>query len=178
MNTIVGKIRQDLADRIYYIFNEDGGIAWYYRKKFSLPAMECPEEQFGAFSHILFDNNQQNSSFFGDAFGLAVEICQQENLKINKLHRIYANLYLNVIHTDEMIKNEIHHDSDNPDCKTILYYINDSDGDTLFYDDDKKLIDKQTPQQGKYIVFDSNKLHGAGIPIKNKYRMVLNIVFE
>lgn len=174
----INTIRQDLAQKIYDVLNDEGNFAWYFRKKFTIPFDEASEIQFAAFSHIFYFNGQVNSGYFDDAYEIVDEICKQENLKIKKLHRIYANLYLNVHHDDEMKFNEIHHDSDNPNCKTILYYVNDSDGNTLFYNDKKIVINEIKPAQGKYVLFDSTQLHGAGIPIKNKFRMVLNVVFE
>jgi hypothetical protein len=171
-------IRQDLAQKIYDVLNDNDNFAWYFRKKFTIPFDSASKTQFAAFSHIFYFDDKINSAYFDNAFEIVDEICKQENLKINKLHRIYANLYLNVHHDEKMKKNEIHLDSENPNCKTILYYVNDSDGNTLFYNDEKIVINEVKPQKGKYVIFESNKLHGAGIPVQSKFRMVLNVVFE
>lgn len=172
------KINTELSKKIFDLLNDDGNFAWYFRKKFTIPFDNASETQFGAFSHIFYFDEKINSDYFNIAFEVINEICKQENLIIKKLHRIYANLYLNVYHDESMQLNEIHCDSDNPDCKTILYYVNDSDGNTLFYNDDKVIIDEIKPEHGKYVIFNSTKLHSAGIPIKSKFRMVINAVFE
>lgn len=175
---ITNVIKKDIAQKIYDVLNDEGNFAWYFRKKFTIPSDEASEVQFAAFSHIFFYDEKVNSGYFDIAFEIVDEICKQENLEIKKLHRIYANLYLNVKHTDEMKRNEIHYDSDNKNCKTILYYVNDADGDTIFYDDDMSVVDTVSPEKGKYVIFDSTMLHGAGIPKNSKFRMVLNVVFE
>lgn len=62
---------------------------------------------------------------------------------------------------------------------TILYYLNNSDGDTYFYKNDgKTLINKITPEQNKAVLFDGLTWHASSKPIKNMYRIVLNINLE
>ena len=70
--------------------------------------------------------------------------------------------------------------------KTLLYYVNDSDGETFFYDkhftgEPLGLINKTMsvkPKKGRAIIFDSNHLHAGSCPQESKFRMVLNCVFN
>jgi hypothetical protein len=68
----------------------------------------------------------------------------------------------------------------------FLYYVNDSDGDTLIskkrYDfvhqtiseiEDSEIIEKITPKKGRAVIFDGLLYHSGGIP-KNKPRCVIN----
>ena len=72
----------------------------------------------------------------------------------------------------------IHTDKPENNWQTILYYVNDSDGPTKFYDNNKKLIHKVDPEQGKYIIFDSNTYHSASLPEKTKKRATISFVLR
>jgi hypothetical protein len=57
----------------------------------------------------------------------------------------------------------------------FLYYVNDSDGDTIIFDDNNKIIDKIKPKKGRILLFDGNLLHSSSHPILSKKRIVINI---
>lgn len=58
--------------------------------------------------------------------------------------------------------------------KVLLYYVNDADGDTVFFNKkDGLIIDRVSPRKGRLVAFDGNIYHAAGIP-KNGHRCVVN----
>lgn len=71
--------------------------------------------------------------------------------------------------------------------KIVLYYINDSDGDTIIFDqnaDQFNSLDFKepltiratvSPKRGRFVVFDGSLVHSAGIPRNSASRIVLNI---
>lgn len=60
--------------------------------------------------------------------------------------------------------------------RTVLYYVNDSDGDTYFFDD-IECIKRVPPVKGTAAVYPSNTYHASSTPIKTETRTVINIVF-
>ena len=60
---------------------------------------------------------------------------------------------------------------------SIIYYVHDTDGDTVFYDKEcKKIIKKITPKKGRAVIFDSLIFHSFMRPIKSEKRVVINFI--
>jgi len=72
--------------------------------------------------------------------------------------------------------NEIHPDFSNSELITILYYINDSDGDTYFFEG-QELAHVVPPVKGTAAMFRSNMLHAGSPPTKHETRLVINFCF-
>lgn len=65
---------------------------------------------------------------------------------------------------------------------TGLYYINDSDGDTLIYNEKEQkskftLLDSVSPEKGKICIFDGEHYHASTKPTKSYCRLVLTCNF-
>jgi hypothetical protein len=54
-----------------------------------------------------------------------------------------------------------------------VYYVNDSDGDTIFKDSKEKI----TPKANRLIIFDGSLLHTGSSPKNSKTRILLNSNF-
>ena len=151
------------------IFNDN--FPWYY-----LHDSATLEEKSNTFNyswyHALILNGKVNSSFYQIFEKYILNIINKFNLNNKIITRIrlgktmsIGKKYINNLHIDQKENHQ-----------TILYYLNNSDGNTYFYKKDKKTIDKQiTPEQNKAVLFDGLTYHASSKPIKNMYRMVLNI---
>jgi len=82
--------------------------------------------------------------------------------------------------------NEIHIDNTVPNNRTLVYYINDSDGDTILFDKLYDGVNKEynveeilriEPQQGRCAVFDTWRFHAPQNPTYTPRRYLLNINF-
>ena len=98
------------------------------------------------------------------------------NLEYKKLGRIRIGMQTKV--GDESIIFTPHTDSPKKH-NSIIYYVNDSDGDTIFfkgqnYDEALRI----SPEKGKCIFFDGSLYHGGSSPVKNSRRIVINFLFE
>ena len=69
-----------------------------------------------------------------------------------------------------------HIDTNEPHL-VCLYYVNDSDGDTIFYDENNKIIKQVSPKKGRIVFFDGLIKHSGSRP-KNNHRVILNITFK
>jgi hypothetical protein len=68
---------------------------------------------------------------------------------------------------------------------TLIYYVNDSDGDTFIFNENYgdefenvTIAHRQTPKEGCALLFKSNTYHAGSSPVNNNSRVVINIVFE
>ena len=151
------------------IFNDN--FPWYY-----LHDSATLEEKSNTFNyswyHALVLDGKINSNFYKLFEHPILNILEKFKLKNKIINRIrlgktvsIGKKYINNPHIDKQEKHQ-----------TILYYLNDSDGDTYFYKKNKKIIEKQiTPEQNKAVLFNGLIYHASSKPIKNMYRLVLNI---
>lgn len=138
------------------------------------------------FVHFLRKDNmifgqQDNFSlydFLHDA--IFIPFLQKHNIVCNSFHRMKLNLvtsYKDGIHQPAHIDQNIPH-------KVFLYYFNDSDGDTIMYNEkwdgtSKKLTEniRVQPKKGKAIFFDGLTYHAPSNPVNSNYRIVMNVDF-
>ncbi|MEI6531954.1 MAG: DUF6817 domain-containing protein [Chlamydiota bacterium] len=105
---------------------------------------------------------------------------KRTDIKIKNFVRIKANLIPRIVQTEEWLENLIHQDmSGEGHFISLIYYIDDSDGETTIYQDDMKTaIEKITPTANKGTLIDSKTWHRSAVPFTHKRRMVINFVFE
>jgi hypothetical protein len=156
------------------IVNEN--FPWYWNEH-QIDLNISAEKQISSFTHCFFRNEKVNSNYFG-VLDFFIKELNNKKFKFKKLVRSHASFLCNINTNEEQDKNSIHIDDENEDCFTLIYYIFDSDGDTLLYDNNYNVIHKESPVQGNYIIFKSNTLHKGNIPKMHKKRMVINIIFK
>ena len=151
-----------------------------------------PTKEHIQFRHSFARDGEILSPFFQYIAPLVGEFQNRMNIPNLNLQRIKSNLLmpqsgpkLQVPHTDG-----VYEEGAINSCiarKTLLYYVNDADGDTIFYDKhfegsyigrlDSDTITTVTPKRGRAVIFDSNHIHSASCPTDSDYRMVVNCVF-
>lgn len=68
----------------------------------------------------------------------------------------------------------------------LLYYVNESDGDTVFFNEryangvervEATISQRVTPKRGRAVVFNGMQFHASSHPIQSRYRIALNFNF-
>jgi hypothetical protein len=109
---------------------------------------------------------------------------------MSRICRVKANLYTRRPDFAEGHYHKPHLDFYNNDTKLgdegeiFLYYANDSDGDTVFFEE--KRIDAENPtiikrsphKKGTALLFDNRTLHASSNPRVSEYRVNINFVFK
>lgn len=190
------------VDSIYKLLTDaDTELEWHF-SKFSVDYESFEGEKWFHVNEPTQDHVRCTHSFIRDdgivdqkfyKFILPL-VAQYENVmgvKVNGTKRIKANLLLNLEgpklqppHVDGMgIVDGVYECVNN---KTLLYYVNNSDGDTVFYNEKFTgeplglLTEKMrvTPKKGRAVIFDSNQVHSATVPTNKSYRAVINCMFK
>ena len=153
-----------------YILNLIDG-AFYPNYPFSLYLnnnLSKGEEKDVGLENSFLTNKDNLGTIYHPLYSLALN----QNFVIKNIlqNRVFVQLPLKNVITPEK-----HRDSPYPHW-VCLYYINDSDGDTIFYEGDKE-IKRASPKKGRIVFFDGSLYHRAGVPTKNN-RMIININFH
>ena len=129
----------------------------------------------GQFVHRLM-NNWNNENTKSPVYEGFMKVFDNVNYEIAT--RIKCNLLLNKTGYKKSYHLPVHMDNEEKGFKSLLYYINDSDGDTIFFNKKLKEIKRVKPKKNTAVLFDSNILHCGSNPIKSNMRGVINFIFK
>jgi hypothetical protein len=151
-----------------------GYFAWFFNP---FVAYENTQETGFQFTHTFMRDGIETSNALSLIKPLIYLIELKTGEKIKCINRIKANLRVPSSIPDSM--DELHQDIDKKNFKSLLYYVNDSDGDTQFYANDKKTLTKSiAPESNTAVWFDSNLWHKSSPPNTSQNRIVINFIVE
>jgi len=136
--------------------------------------------------HMIYANNRPLSKYWPDIKSLLYFIEDKIGIDIIGIDRVKANLLtphpdrhknsFNMPHTDRLKEDQ------GITWLSIVYYVNDADGDTFLFDQfshqslNGDMITKRvSPKKGRFVIFESERWHASSNPTK-KFRTVLNFV--
>lgn len=136
-----------------------------------------------AFAHRFFDTSTGPvSSGFGTTLPIMYFASEKAGIPVNELLNSRSFMTIPLNHTD---KDHPHVDQ-YFDHRVCLYYVNDSDGDTVIFNEqfpsvpideaiEENLTIKQTvtPKKGRAVLFDGSYYHRSTRPSKNA-RLIIN----
>lgn len=148
-----------------------------------------------AFAHTCYSDGQAQSEYFHFFKNMLRFLELKENIEIKEILRIRLRLTPQFPgHTKDMF-NPPHVDIMSTDpFSTFVYYVYDSDGDTIIfdrkYDDvnkptvltknepDLREIFRNTPKKGTGVLFDGLYYHSGNSPVDSRSRCVINFDFK
>lgn len=182
----------------------DAKFPWYFNRDITSPlwfwqqnhlndsTLEVEESSFTGFMHILWGREGKESDFYDIFVPLLYSMEEKINMTIAELVQLRLGLF--TLNTNRQPYHVPHVDYQDDGLKyTAIYYLNDSDGDTYFfnefldpnikrfingYDPSLFTVAKSVkPKQGKLVLFDGRRYHADSYPESTPERMVLNINF-
>lgn len=130
--------------------------------------------------HFVFNLLLHNEEIYNDVFMSPLRSLHtklQEDIKIVKCKTNFTfreidpnpkNIF--PLHTDlELV--------DGHNFWTSIYYVNNSDGDTIIFNEDLSVSEKISPKKGRLILFNGNRVHAGQPPMKSNKRIVINYNF-
>jgi hypothetical protein len=159
-----------LEQELYNVLTSSD-FSWYWNEAIIHGEKEDIKDSF-QFTHTFIVNNNSISNWLNLVLPIVYLLEKQLDIKIKSIHRIKANLTTKTIITKSDIKNLYHKDMDNSNYISFIYYVNNSDGDTV--------VDNIsfTPERNSIIWFKSNTLHAGMFPKINKRRIIINGILE
>lgn len=163
---VVGEKWSNEIERIFF----DREFPWYYVDNVT---HENNDTSVYGFYHGIFNEGKVLSTTYNLIMPILYQFCDKNSININQILRVRAGLLTmsgvkghHVPHVDYYMEH-----------KTLLYYVNDSDGETYFFNEKLATTDKIQPEKGKAVLFDGRILHASSSPIKNNRRIVINYNF-
>jgi len=135
-------------------------------------AAHMNKPRYPAFCHLaLMDGKTRNETA---TLMSSMLLCMSDKagLNPNHLHRARFGMYLPI--RNPPLHNNIHTDMKEPHT-VCLYYVNDADGDTFFFDKSRQIVERISPKKGRMVVFDGFTLHASSMPVESSHRISLNL---
>jgi hypothetical protein len=162
------------------------GIPWFIKEDLGEGTIDNQKENWSSapgFVNVFFNKLGINNP---DLFNLSFPIIKNSlsKLKMNDMELKYARTFFQFPLTTHTGITNPHVDLTEPHL-VVLYYVFDSDGDTIFFNkkheknnirpsfEDYKIIKNVTPKQGTCVVFDGLNYHSNILPKLSK-RCVIN----
>jgi hypothetical protein len=169
-------LKKDFQEEIYDLLVGNNFPWFYYKTTMSgLPEYNLEDyRDVPFFTHMLFLNERINSPFFYQIKKVFDEFAEKHKIQYESFLQVRANFMLKQTDPRPLPP----HVDFTFDHNVFLYYVNSSDGDTVFLKKDKKSVTKKiSPKMGKSVLFDGSTFHSIEPPMKNENRLVLNFSF-
>lgn len=189
---IINKKQQNYLNKII----QDNNFPWYYcdnvieGRNNNYKKYKNITETYAWVHTLFFIPKGINSDYFDDFKIILSAFEKKEKIKIKELLRVRIRRTF-YCKEHNLEKHNFPH-VDLPDCgsyKSLLYYFEDSDGDTMFFKErynKQKKVDKTNltihkrnkPVKGTSVYFNGDIFHAGNSPVNFTNRTVLNFDFK
>jgi len=171
-------IEQDIADQILDIFFGKKVFWWWDPSTLGFIDFDLDHKKFyetPQFVHPVVDENKFDSPYSDLLLYVSNKIFNNKGIKVLYYKRVKVNLLLSREDATEK-SHPPHVDDIGKNCFSIVYYVDDSDGPTIFYDNNQNIIKTVEPKKNRAVFFPSNLLHSSSCPKQYNRRLVVNYV--
>lgn len=176
MKIIDNCVSKFLADEIESIFLDQYTNWWYDSTTAGgIPKTYTDKNFYETFQfvHPIIDNGRHDSLYSPIVLKIAdtvfstlkIEILNYRRIKVNQLLKS-TNNNSHPPHVDDLADNMI----------SMVYYVNETDGPTYFFNKEWQCVEKVQPKKNRCVVFASNNLHASSSPTLSNRRLVINFV--
>ena len=182
-----------LGSQLYFDGHPDGGVEfpWYFIEDVT-SALDSDSQHRPALAHqyVTYRDMEEMEKFDDDTPGyieselhsLFIPLLQRACFKlgIGKVNALQGRSFLQFpLRLKDKTVDTPHIDLETIRHFVVLYYVCDSDGDTIIYnerEESKTYTIKQrvTPKQGRVVLFDGGLMHTAEQPINSNVRCIVN----
>lgn len=135
------------------------------------------------FIHSIAEDNEPTSNVYSLVMPIIWFFEKESGYKIESILRIKANCLTR--YGAENKYNPPHIDVTVKGYHSLIYYVNDSDGDTVVFNEyfshghfNLTELERFTPKQGSALLIPSDQFHCSSNPINTKQRIVINIILK
>jgi hypothetical protein len=198
----ISKTMQDIVES--EVFAKD--FPWFFLENITFNGLDAKnKEKLGThygLTHVFLDSNR---GVYSPSVALFLPIIASAMESINtryiKERLLAGRLFLQLPNGEASVPNNAHIDLEEPHI-VFLYYVNDSDGDTVIFDKTTKDVPPSdlrmrhmrpgykeyeqsmfspmktiTPKKGTVVIFDGSRYHASSNPTTNK-RCVVNFNYR
>ena len=168
----------------------DKRIPWYFEESTAYNEKDSNLFDF-SFSHLIVNNSEPVSLLYDVMLMTFMQCLDKVNQKVDQLYRMRLGL---ITPTQSTFVHSAHIDSETPHI-TGLFYFNDSDGDTILYNNvfnpdsgmlgsdyvktqELSVLEKFKPTKNTFVCFDGFRYHSSSTPTLSKKRVVLNVNYS
>ena len=155
---------------------------WWYQSDSSF-GYSSSTRAFPSFNHVLVRHGEIVNPSFDFFLPMIYFLAERIDLNFNRVLSAKSCLQVPLIMTTDDRSNNPHIDVE-LDHTVLLYYVNDSDGETIVYDkisdkngdfvkEELPIKQKVSPKKGRFLVFNGKYLHNSTTPLHSP-RCILN----
>ena len=173
-----------LGSELYFDDHPDGGVEfpWYFIEDVT-SALDTDSQHRPALAHQYVTYDGQAPGYVeSELHSLFIPLLQRACflLGIGQVNALQGRSFLQFpLRLKDKTVDTPHIDLENVKHFVVLYYVCDSDGDTIIYNEREEsetytVKKRVTPKQGRVVLFDGGLMHTAEQPINSNVRCIVN----